>query len=57
MCIRDRAKAAEEEIISTAKIESIDYNRDSVRSILKGLSLIHICNKRQRSKGKGKFLL
>lgn len=30
------AKAAEEEIISTAKIESIDYNRDSVRSILKG---------------------
>lgn len=30
------AKAAEEEIISTAKIESIDYNRDSVRNILKG---------------------
>lgn len=30
------AKAVEEEIISTAKIESIDYNRDSVRSILKG---------------------
>lgn len=30
------AKAVEEEIISTAKIESIDYSRDSVRSILKG---------------------
>lgn len=29
-------KAVEEEIISTAKIESIDYSRDSVRSILKG---------------------
>lgn len=31
------AKAAEEEIISTAKIESIDYNRDSVRSIIANL--------------------
>lgn len=29
-------KAVEDEIISTAKIESIDYSRDSVRSILKG---------------------
>lgn len=29
-------KAVEEEIISTAKIESIDYSRDSVRNILKG---------------------
>ena len=29
-------KAIEDEIISTAKIESIDYSRDSVRSILKG---------------------
>lgn len=29
-------KAIEEEIISTAKIESIDYSRDSVRNILKG---------------------
>lgn len=29
-------KAVEEEIISTAKIESIDYNRNSVRNIIKG---------------------
>lgn len=29
-------KAVEEEIIATARIESIDYSRDSVRSILKG---------------------
>lgn len=30
------SKPVEEEIISTAKIESIDYSRDSVRNILKG---------------------
>lgn len=30
------SKAAEEEIISTARIENIDYSRESVRSILKG---------------------
>lgn len=29
-------KAVEDEIISTAKIESIDYSRESVRNILKG---------------------
>ena len=29
-------KAAEEEIIATSAIESIDFNRDSVRNILKG---------------------
>ncbi len=29
-------KSVEEEIISTAKIENIDYSRESVRSILKG---------------------
>ncbi len=31
-------KAIEEEIISTAKIESIDYSRESVRNILKGFA-------------------
>lgn len=32
------AKAAEEEIISTSAIESVDFNRDSVRRILKGMA-------------------
>ncbi|MEE1049768.1 MAG: Fic family protein, partial [Clostridia bacterium] len=31
-------KAAEEEIIATSAIESIDFSRDSVRNILKGLA-------------------
>ncbi|MGN0461016.1 MAG: Fic family protein, partial [Ruminococcus sp.] len=31
-------KAVENEIISTGKIENIDYNRESVRNILKGLA-------------------
>lgn len=31
-------KAAEDEIISTSAIESIDFNRDSVRNILKGMA-------------------
>lgn len=31
-------KAAEDEIISTSAIESIDFSRDSVRKILKGMS-------------------
>lgn len=31
-------KSVEEEIISTAKIESIDYSRESVRNILKGFA-------------------
>ena len=31
-------KAAEEEIIASSAIESIDYNRDSVRRILKGMA-------------------
>ncbi len=31
-------KAAEEEIIATSAIESIDYSRDSVRKILKGMA-------------------
>lgn len=31
-------KSAEDEIISTSAIESIDFNRDSVRNILKGLA-------------------
>ena len=30
-------KAAEDEIISSSAIESIDFSRDSVRNILKGL--------------------
>ena len=37
---QDRAfgvNAAEEEIASTAAIESIDFNRDSIRSIVKGM--------------------
>ena len=32
------AKALEEEIIATSAIESIDFNRDSVRNIMKGLA-------------------
>ena len=31
-------KAAEEEIISTSAIESVDFSRDSVRKILKGMA-------------------
>lgn len=31
-------KALEEEIVATAAIESIDFNRDSVRNIMKGLA-------------------
>ena len=31
-------KAAEEEIIATSAIESIDFSRDSVRNILKGMA-------------------
>lgn len=31
-------KAAEEEIVATSAIESIDFNRDSVRKILKGMA-------------------
>lgn len=31
-------KAAEEEIVATSAIESIDFNRDSVRNILKGMA-------------------
>ena len=31
-------KAAEEEIIATSAIENIDFNRDSVRNILKGMA-------------------
>lgn len=32
------AKALEEEIVATSAIESIDFNRDSVRNIMKGLA-------------------
>ena len=31
-------KAAEEEILSTSAIESVDFSRDSVRKILKGMA-------------------
>lgn len=31
-------KAIEDEIVATSKIESIDFNRDSVRNIMKGLA-------------------
>ena len=41
LSVREKAyseKAVEDEIISTAKIESIDYTRESVRNILKGFA-------------------
>lgn len=46
-------KAVEEEIISTAKIESIDYNRESVRNILKGYAPKDETEKRIQGMKKG----